>query len=292
MYAKKEKLKNMIFVLPLLIIITIFAFYPATNVIILSFYKKYLNGQMVFVGFQNFQNFFAKDYALQIIGNTLLWVGLGVLCKMVLSFIIALVLNKNYVGKKSVMQLLIIPWAMPTVIACIVWKMMYNPIFGYINSTLMYFNIIDSPLTWLSDPVFGFYAVLAVNVWCTLPLGILNISSAMATIPGYFYEAAKLDGASGFSLVKNVTIPLIAPVLKMLALLYSIWSFNAFDVIFMLTAGGPVHRTETLVVNIYQTGFEANDIGMASAISVICLSILTMVSMFYLYSAKKGVSYE
>jgi len=290
--GKREKLKNMFFVLPLLIFIAVFVLYPATNVIILSFYKKYLNGKMAFVGFKNFINFFEKDYALQIIWNTLLWVGLGVFFKMVIAFIVALVLNKDFVGKKTIMQSLVIPWAMPTVIACIIWKMIYNPIFGYINSTLMYFKLIDVPLSWLSDPNVAFYAVLAVNIWCTLPLGIFNISSAMGTIPRYFYEAAKLDGASGLSLIKNVTIPLIAPVLKMLALLYSIWTFNAFDAIFMLTSGGPIHRTETLVVNIYLTGFEANDIGMASAISVICLVILTIVSLVYLYSSRKEVSYE
>ena len=282
----------MVFVLPLIFFIAFFVAYPVTNVIYNSFFKINLNGTQSFVGLKNYSAFFGKRYSTQILTNTALWVGLGVLLKIGIALIVSLVLVKNFMLKKTVMQSLIIPWAMPTVIACIIWRMMYNPLFGYLNSTFLSLGWIDQPLDFLGNKSSAFIAVLLVNVWSTVPLGILNISSAMATIPVYYYEAAGLDGSTGWSNFRHITLPLIAPVLRMLTLLYTIWTFNAFDAIFMMTGGGPNRATETLVVHIYQTGFEANNIGQASAISVISLLILTGLSMIYLSRVKKEESYD
>lgn len=290
--TSKSKLYNMVFVLPLISFILLFVAYPVSSVIYNSFFKSNLNGTQTFVGFKNYAQFFAKRYASQILLNTGMWVGLGVLMKVGLAMIISLALIKNFPLKKTVMQSLIIPWAMPTVIACIIWKMMYQPLFGYINSTFLSLGLIDQPLDWLGNKDTAFIATLLVNVWSTVPLGVLNISSAMATIPIHYYEAALLDGSSAWSNFRHITLPLIAPVLRMLLLLYTIWTFNAFDAIFMMTGGGPSHATETLVVNIYLTGFEANNIGQASAISVVSLIILSVLSLFYLNSARRGEAYD
>ena len=290
--SRKNMLYNMVFVLPLISFIVLFVAYPVSSVIYNSFFRSNLNGTQTYIGLRNYAQFFAKRYASQIFLNTAMWVGLGVILKVGLAMIVSLALIKNFPLKKTVMQSLIIPWAMPTVIACIIWKMMYQPRFGYINSTFLSLGLIQQPLDWLGSKNTAFLATLLVNVWSTVPLGVLNISSAMATIPTHYYEAALLDGSSAWSNFRHITLPLISPVLRMLLLLYTIWTFNAFDAIFMMTGGGPSHASETLVVNIYLTGFEANNIGQASAISVISLLILTALSLIYLNSAKRGEAYD
>jgi len=290
--TRKNKLQNMVFVLPLITFIVVFVAYPVSSVIYNSFFKINLNGTQTYIGLRNFEQFFARRYTSQLFLNTGLWVGLGMLLKIGIAMIISLALVKNFPLKKTVMQSLIIPWAMPTVIACIIWKMMYQPLFGYINSTFLSLGLINEPLDWLGNKDTAFMATLIVNVWSTVPLGVLNISSAMATIPAHYYEAALIDGSSAWNDFRHITLPLIAPVLRMLLLLYTIWTFNAFDAIFMMTGGGPNHASETLVVNIYLTGFEANNIGQASAISVVCLIILTILSIMYLNNSRKGESYD
>jgi ABC-type sugar transport system permease subunit len=288
----KVKLLNMLYVLPMVAVFAVLIVYPVMQVLKQSFSENLINGNLIFVGLGNFKAFFANPDSLLILKNTFIWVFVGVFAKLLLGLIMALILYNKFFGKQLLVAIMLIPYAMPTAVACVIWRLMYNPIFGQIGQFLNYIGIIHQPIHFLGNISTSLLAVMIVNVWAVAPFCALCILSMLYSIPGQIYEAAKTDGTTGVQRFFYITLPLISSSLRTLGLLIGIWAFNSFDVIFMMTEGGPANSSEILVNDVYQNAFVFNNRGYSAAISVISFIILTIFAVIYLRSQEDDVSYE
>lgn len=284
---------NILYVLPMILVFAVFILYPVLQVVYLSFFNKKVNGEMVFIGLDNYVKFFTSQDTLMVLKNTAFWVFAGVAAKIVLGMIMALILYKNFKGKKLLTAVMLIPYAMPAAVSCTIWRLMYNPTFGHISQLMLDLGIVKKAVSFLGSMETSLLAVTIVNVWAVAPFCALNILSTLYSIPGYVYEAAEIDGANGLQKFFRITLPLILSDVRTLALLIGIWAFNSFDVIYMMTTGGPAGSSSILVNLVYENAFQFNNRGYSAAISVICFLILMVFAVLYVRAkGKEETSYE
>jgi len=289
---RREKIVNLIYILPMLIIFVTFILYPITQVFYMSFFERKINGDMVFVGLGNFVSLFTSPDTPRMFQNTFVWVVVGVFFKLLLGLGLALVLYRKFLGKRVMTAIMLIPYAMPAAVSCMIWRLMYNPMFGHIIQFLRDLHILDRPGDFLGNTRTSLIAVMIVNIWAVTPFCALNILSTMYSIPTYIYEAAKIDGASGMQQFFFITFPLITSSLRTLGLLIGIWAFNTFDVIYMVTQGGPANSSSIMVNFIYQNAFQFNNRGYSAAISVVSFLILSVFAVVYINSKGEDTRYE
>ncbi len=297
----KKKSTPIYFLLPLIIAAAIFIIYPLYKVIELSFYDaNFLNpNNRTFVGLENYKWLFNFklfnpniSYFLSAFLRSLLWVGGSLLLKLVLGIFGAMIFNSDRLyGKKVYRSLAIIPWAIPWAMAAMMWAWTLNSQFGIVNSILLRLNIINSPISFLSTPTLAFITTFVVDAWVGLPFMIIMILSGLQSIPESYYEAAKIDGAGDFRIFFKITLPLLKPVILTVSLLSLVWTFNSFDIIWILTKGGPLSATETLPVAIYNISFlfqKFGGIGKASAMTIFQVGFVTIISLFYIKTLERG----
>ncbi len=301
-YMLKKKIPIW-YLIPLIIAFLVFLGYPLYKVVEISFYKaSFLNPKMkTFVGFENYKWLFTFklfnpkiSYFLSAFIRSITWVFFSVLIKVVIGFLAALVLESKYlIGRRIYRSLLIIPWAIPWAMAAMMWAWTLNGQFGIINSLLLHLHITNSPHPFLSTPTSAFITTFIVDAWVGLPFMVIMFISGLQSISESLYEAARLDGASRVRQVISITIPLMKPVLFTVSLLSMVWTFNSFDIIWVLTQGGPLRATETLPIAIYNTSFRMlrfGGIGKASAMTLVQVALITFISIFYIKTMNKEVA--
>jgi len=284
----KEKLTNLTFVIPLIVVFLLIILIPFIQVIRLSFFKEAFDGSLTFVGLRNYIRLFQQANFMEVLLNTLAFTFGGVLLKVGSGFILALILYKNFKFKNVFMLIVLIPWAIPFSISHIAWRWMYNALYGHINSLLMHLNIIQLPIEWLSNPNFSLWGVLIANSWTGAPFCAFAILSGLYCIPLELYEAADIDGANNLQKFFSITLPLVKQVLLLISALTAIWTFNNFGAIWLMTQGGPVDSSTTLIVNIYRNAFEFSKPGYASALSVLSAIFLIIITSYYVFYGRKG----
>lgn len=240
-----------------------------------------------FVGLENFQ--WALSYApfWNALSNTLVWVFGSVGIEMVVGVFIALLLNKNFIGRGIARAIVFAPYLIPTVVAVLVWRYMFHDVLGVVNYFLLKAGWINEPVNWLSSPKIAMTTVIIVGVWKFFPFVVLAILGVLQAIPQDQYEAAKIDGASEWQQFWRITLPHLMPIFLLTTLLRSIWTFHKFDIIYLLTGGGPVGSTTTLPVLVYQKAFADFEIGRASALAFITAFLLTILLLIYFYLSKR-----
>ena len=292
---KKQRLENwinLLYILPTIAVFAVFILFPILDVFRLSFYNVKINGSEEFILFDNYIKFFQSKDAFLILRNSAIWVFVGTAGKILLGMIMALILYKDFKGKKLITGVMLIPYAMPAAVACMVWRLMYNPTFGHIPQYLMDLGLMEKATAFLGSPHTALIAVMIVNVWACAPFCALNILTSLYSIPTFIYEAADIDGVGPIRKFFKITLPLVISNVRTLALLMGIWGFNAFDVIYMMTSGGPANSSSILVNYVYQNAFEFNNRGYSDAISIICFILLSIFAILYVKSKGKDVSYE
>ena len=205
-----------------------------------------------------------------------------------LGIVTALVLNRAFPGRAVVRMLVILPWAIPHVVATLVWQWMYNPAFGVVNYGLATLAVVDGQPNWLSDPDLALPAVIVVNVWKTYPFATLILLAGLQTIRADLYEAAEIDGAGPLRRFFDITLPGLRHVLAIVVLLLTIWSFGNFVFIFLMTQGGPAGATNTLVMKVYFEAFRFFRAGPAFAIGSIILILAIALTAAYALVTRKG----
>ncbi|MCA3261651.1 MAG: sugar ABC transporter permease [Telmatospirillum sp.] len=240
-----------------------------------------------FVGFENF--LWAWNYApfWNALNNTLVWVFGSVSLEMVIGVAVALMLNRNFVGRGIARAVVFAPYLIPTVVAVLVWRYMFHDVLGVVNYFLLKAGLIETPVNWLSSPRVAMTTVIIVGVWKFFPFVVLAILGVLQAIPQDQYEAAKIDGASEWQQFWRITLPHLMPIFLLTALLRSIWTFHKFDIIYLLTGGGPVGSTTTLPVLVYQKAFADFEIGRAAALALITAFVLTLLLLLYFYLSKQ-----
>ncbi|MBA7475065.1 sn-glycerol-3-phosphate transport system permease protein UgpA [subsurface metagenome] len=277
-FTKKEKYFPYLFDSLIMVVILFLFVYPLFYCIAKSFF---VNDKFVL---NNYIKLVSDSIFLNSIVITFLYVLFYTLGIMLVGFITALVIDKseqlNLPGAKVFTAFLTLPYAIPDVVASLIWLWMLNPRRGIINYLLSY--VVKSEIGWLTNSDLALVSVLLVSIWRLFPMHTLIILAAFRTVPISLYEAASLDGASAFQQFFYVTLPYISNIIKFLLLLTIVWSFKRFTIIWFLTRGGPMHATETLSIMIFKEAFKFFNRNYASSISVILLVIVATVSIFLL----------
>lgn len=285
MQGIKLKEKNVlpyVFICPAVIFILAIFMYP----LILTFKyslsdKSMLSDKSYFVGFKNYIELFKNPEFIQSIKTTMYWTISSLSLKIILGTLLALLLNRKIKGVKIYRVLILLSWAMPQVASGVIWSWIYDGKYGYLNYFLMKLGLINENLLWLGQRKLAFLSTVVVDAWMGIPFIALMILSALQSIPKSIYEAADLDGASSFDKLRFITIPKIKPIVLTVTTLTTIWTFNSFNVIWVLTKGGPINSTETLPIKIYVEAFSKYNTSISSTMSVIVFIILSIFTFIY-----------
>lgn len=263
-----------VLLLPGLIVLALLSLIPFGYAVNLSIHdvdlsKPYLGNP--FVGFTNFVRLFKDARATGAFANTLLIVGGAVLIETLLGLVVAILLNQITKGKTLVTVLLVLPMLISRVVVALLWKILYHPVIGPINWFMGEFFGVPH-IEWLANPSLTKFSIIVADVWQWTPFMILILSAGLEMLPRDTYEAAQIDGASSWKMFLHITIPLLTPVMGVAILFRSIEALRTFDLIYVLTAGGPGTTTETVDIYAYLVGLSRGSrISYASAISIILL---------------------
>ncbi|MUO85312.1 carbohydrate ABC transporter permease [Agrobacterium vitis] len=273
-------------------LVTLFiVFFPMAQAVYTSFFDLILwkPNASRFVGFGNYIKLFNDPVFWTALGHTAVWIGLTVPLQMGLGLVTALLLNREFPWRGLARALIIIPWALPSVVIALMWRWIYDPNTGVLNDILLHLSIVQTAVPWLADPDLALYAIIATLTWQGFPFFAVMILAGLQGIPKSQYEAASIDGASAWRQFRHITLPGIAPVLGTAGLLRVIWVANSMDVIFVMTGGGPGYATHTLPLYAFVRARQNLDFGYGTAIAVTFTLLLGAVVAVYLMRTMREV---
>lgn len=265
---------------PALLYVLFIVAYPLVEIVKLSFTDAALKPTTNWVGLKNYQKIFAGNFG-QIIIRTFIWTFFSVALKMVIGICGAALLNAAVPGRTLFRILLMPPWIVPMAVGIFMWGWMYNGQFGMISGLLQNFGITDGPVAWLGYGRTAFWATIVTDVWIGVPMVTIYMLAAMQSVPKDLYEAAWTDGAGRFYRFRRITLPMIVPALLTMSMLSLIATFNSFDIIWILTRGGPSGSTTTMIIDTYKTAIGSYKYGEGSARAVMICLFLSVFCLFY-----------
>ena len=269
------------FVLPGVLLLVLVLGFPAITS--LSYSIKPEQAGPVSYTLSNYTNLLKDPFFSRTFWNTGIFVFLSVASHMVLGLAVAMVLNTALPAKPLFRLIALLPWVVPDVVAGIIWKWMYNPIYGAINDFLLKIGLINTPVEWLSNPTLALFSVILVNLWRGFPFVMLILLAGLQAIPRHLYEAAGIDGASRVQCFFHITIPGLRKMIVVALALDIVWEVRRFGLIQAMTQGGPGVLTEVLSTYTYKQYFQFFRFEYASAIAVVMTVVLLLVSLPYIW---------
>ena len=260
--------------------------WPLLETLRLSFTNSGL-GTEQYVGWANYEKLLGSRKFPSTVARTFYWMFLSVGLKMILGLIGASLLAANLRGRAAFRVMVMPPWIVPIAIGCIGWLWLYNGHFGIISGVLQHLGIIDGPFEFLAYKDSAFYSAIVTDVWIGTPMVTIFLLAAMQGVSKDLYEAAYVDGASRWYRFRRITMPQIMPTFVSMALLSAIWTFNSFEVIWILTEGGPRGGTTTLIVDTYKTAIANYKFGQGATRAVLIVVILALFSLAYMWLIQK-----
>lgn len=274
---------GLLLIAPTVIVVCAVIVYPLVSAIYLSLFQIFtptLDG--AWVGLDNYRTLLGKGEFWTALRTNLIWT-VGTLTLQILFGVgMALVLHQNIWFRSLARSLILFPYFISTVVAVLVWKWLFNDLYGIMNHLLMTAGIIDWPIDYLGSMPNAMISVILVGAWKYFPFVVIAVLARLQTIPDHLYEAAQIDGAGPIARFFDVTLPQLREVLVVIIMLRAIWDFKEFDLIFLLTGGGPVTSTQTLPLLVYKEAFKLNQMGMASAYAVIMMLIMLVFMILYI----------
>jgi multiple sugar transport system permease protein len=271
------------YLLPAALLIAFVFGYPTIQSVILAVQRnKGINDPGRFIGIDNFIQLWRDPIFWQVAWQTLIWTVGVVFFTTVLAYVLALILNQRFRGKGIFRTIVILPAATSLALSAMVWKYAFDPN-GLVNHTLSGFGSTDNGIAWFADNPQAMAAIIFVGILVSVPLTAVMIAAAMRSIPRELYEAAAIDGASRWTQTFRITLPLTRTMLLIVTLANFVVAFNSFPIIFVMTQGGPINRTDILATYLYQQGFQILNFGLASALAVVVLLILLILSLSYVH---------
>jgi ABC-type sugar transport system permease subunit len=255
--------------------------YPLGFGFAISMFDTNLVNRWEFVGFEYFGRAFTNPAFLKSITTTLFYSVFTVLGTMVLGTVFALILNMELRFRTFFRVVLILPWLFPEVVVALIWKWMFNPLYGILTAGLTATGLPIAPIQWLEDPSKALPAVIMASIWKGYPLVMILVLAGLQSIPKDLYEAGSLDGANRVHLFRFVTLPALAPVLLVTVILETVWWFKHFTIVWLMTSGGPVDATNVVSISIYRTAFQNFDWGQAAAFASVVFVICLLASIVY-----------
>ena len=271
---EKENVAGWILIVPAALILAIFIAYPLLLGVWFSLTDKMIGGVTErFVGLRNFQLLLSDSIFLQTVRNTLIYTAVTVSVKAVLGMALALLMNQIFPLKNLVRAALLLPWIVPTALSTLAWLWIFDPNFSVLNWFLV--NVFHaSRIAWLSDATLAMGAIITVNVWRGVPFFAISLLAGLQVISQELYEASSIDGANAVKRFWFITLPLVRPVLLLVVLFSLIWTIADFQLIHILTRGGPVNSTHVFGTYAYQTSVLSAQLGQGAAISLYMLPLL------------------
>ncbi|MFU2046856.1 carbohydrate ABC transporter permease [Avibacterium gallinarum] len=271
-----------IFVLPTMIVVSVLFIYPFLSSIFYSFTNKNLiMPNWKFVGFDNYVAVINDPSFWLAFSHSILWTICSLVGQVLVGFALAMALHRIRHLQWLYKILLIIPWAFPTIVIAFSWQWILNGVYGYLPNMIVKLGLMDIVPHFLSDSTWAFISLVFINVWFGAPLIMVNVLSALQTVPQEQYEAAKIDGANAWQVFRHITLPHIRIVIGLLVVLRTVWVFNNFDIIYLITGGGPANSTMTLPIFAYNMGWGTKMLGRSSAVTVLLFIFLLLVCFIY-----------
>lgn len=284
----KQDYTRWVFVLPALIVVAVLLIYPIFSSIFYSMTTKHLiKPDYDFIGLKNYISVLSDPSFYNAFLNSILWTAASLIGQILVGFTVALAINRVKHAKGIYKILLIIPWAFPSIVIALSWKWILNGVSGYLPNLLVELEICNQLPQFLSDSNIVFITLILINVWFGAPMVMVNVLSTLQTIPQDQYEAAQIDGASHFQQFWHITVPHIKVVVGLLVVLRTIWVFNNFDIIYLLTGGGPADLTTTVPIYAYRMGWGTKLLGKSSAVTVLLLLFLLLICLVYFWIITK-----
>lgn len=267
---------------PALFIIFGLVAFPFLWAIFLTFTDKIVGSKNYnFVGIKNYLDLLFQDRIFwRCFKNTIIYTVTAVSLKVILGIIMALTLNQPIKGRAIFRGLLLLPWVIPTMITAYTWQWMLDGMSGAINILFKTIGLIQTNIAWLSDPKITMFTVILINAWRGFPFIGVTVLAGLQSIPIELYEAAAVDGANSWKRFFHITLPSLRSVLSISALLTTIWTLNDFELVWILTRGGPMHRTKLISILTYEYGFAAQKLGLATTVSTIALPLSLILMIF------------
>ena len=278
---------------PAILYVLIIVAWPLIETFRLSFTDASLRKVTNYVGWRNYDKIFNETF-LTVITRTFIWTFFSVLLKMVIGMCGAVLLNAAVPGRNLFRILTMPPWIVPMAIGIFMWGWMYNGQFGMISGLLQRFGLVDGPVAFLAYGGTAFWATIVTDVWIGVPMVTIYFLAAMQAIPKDLYEAAWTDGASRWTRFRRITLPLMSPAIITMSMLSLIATFNSFDIIWILTQGGPSGQTTTMIIDTYQTAIGSKKYGEGAARAVVICIFLSLFCIAYfrvtrrLHATEKG----
>lgn len=285
-----QKLPQYLFIVPATLFVLLFMLYPIVYNIVVSFQDLTLMNLRTggeFVGLQNYVEILQTEKFRIALKNTVIYTAACIFFQVVLGYLLAVFLNQDFPFRNFFRSIMLLAWMTPLVITGTLFKWLFDVDYGVINYLLTMLHVIEEPINWLGQQHTALAAVVITNVWVGIPFNMILILAAMQALPNDVYEAAKVDGASKFQTFSKITLPLLKPALLIILVLGIIYTFKVFDIILIMTGGGPVNATQVLPFYGYELAFVNFDFGSSGAVATIILLILMCIALIYLYLIKR-----
>jgi multiple sugar transport system permease protein len=286
----RKKWMGYVLVAPAFLILGAVIAYPIIRALWMSLHKIVLTrpgAGRPFIWFGNYLEMFQEPFFWNSLEKTLVWTAINLVAQLLLGLFVALILNQDYPGRALARGIVLIPWVTPSVVAGLTWRWMYDAEFGIVNAALVRLGIIEGAIAWLGNTNTAMGAVIIESIWKGTPFVTVMLLAALQAIPNELYDAARVDGAGVLKQFRHITMPLIMPTFIIAATLTTIYTFNNFSAIWLMTNGGPLRATETLTILVYREAFQAWNLGTSTALGMtIFLILMGFVAVFGRYYIK------
>ena len=289
MSSRWTSLRAWLLMLPLLAVMIAVIGWPLADTIHLSFTDARLIGTSGdFVGLANYQKALSGGPFRNALSTTAIFALISVGLEMVLGVLAALLLDQEFRGRTALRAIMILPWALPTIVNATLWRLIYNPEYGALNSLLMQLGIIGDYRSWLGEPTSAMVSLIVADAWKNFPLVALIGLAALQAVPKDIKAAAVVDGAGAWSRFKLVLWPYLAGPLMVALVLRTIEAFKVFDIIWVMTRGGPANSTRSLSILVYQEAFSFQRAGSGASLALIVTLIITVLATFYITAIRRS----
>lgn len=296
---QREQRQAWVLLAPMLLVMLLLTAWPLLRTIWLSFTDAALIGSgetPAWIGLENYLYALSDPDFRASIWRTLYFTLMSVTVEGIIGVLVALLLNQKFIGRNVLRVLVILPWALPTIVNAMMWRLNFNPDYGSINALLSQLGIIDGYRSWLGSPEAALNAVMFADIWKNYPLVTLLVLAALQSIPEDLFEAARLDGASAWRRFRAITFPAIVAPLGVALVLRTIDAFKIFDIIYVMTRGGPVDSTKTLSFFVYQESFSYLRAGSGAAYAILmtlmCAMLITLYLLMLWHQRRRSTAYE
>lgn len=282
----RYSLLGAVLIAPTVLVFCAVIVYPLVSAIYLSVFSIYtptMEGE--WIGLDNYRRLLGSGEFWRSLGNNAIWTAGTLALQLVFGILVALMLHQNMLFRSLARSLVLFPYFLSTVVAVLVWRWLFNDLYGVLNHMLMWSGVIDMPVDWLGTMPNAMVSLIFVGAWKYFPFVVIAVLARLQSIPDELYEAARVDGAGPVARFRDITLPQLKEVLIVVVLLRTIWDFKEFDLIYLLTGGGPVIATQTLPLLVYKEAFALNQMGGASAVAVLMMLVMLVFMTAYLKKA-------